>query len=97
MGSSIHRITSYNVCYTKLLRYRLHCKDPKIEAACRRPSCVYPGVCPNLNTDHAPLIQLYRRAREVKGVRKVLIASGVRYDLAIKSPEYVRELRNNFV
>ena len=77
--------------------YRLHCKDPKIESACRRPSCVYPGVCPNLNTDHAPLIQLYRRAREVKGVRKVLIASGVRYDLAIKSPEYVRELAEHHV
>jgi uncharacterized radical SAM protein YgiQ len=77
--------------------YRLHCKDPKIESACRRPSCVYPDVCPNLNTDHAPLIQLYRRAREVKGVRKVLIASGVRYDLAIKSPEYVRELAEHHV
>jgi uncharacterized radical SAM protein YgiQ len=77
--------------------YRLHCKDTKIESACRRPSCVYPDVCPNLNTDHAPLIQLYRRAREVKGVRKVLIASGVRYDLAIKSPEYVRELAEHHV
>jgi uncharacterized radical SAM protein YgiQ len=77
--------------------YRLHCKDPKIESACRRPSCVYPDVCPNLNTDHAPLIQLYRRAREVKGVRKVLIASGVRYDLAVKSPEYVRELAEHHV
>jgi uncharacterized radical SAM protein YgiQ len=77
--------------------YRLHCKDPKIESACRRPSCVYPDVCPNLNTDHAPLVQLYRRAREVKGVRKVLIASGVRYDLAIKSPEYVRELAEHHV
>jgi uncharacterized radical SAM protein YgiQ len=77
--------------------YRLHCKDPKIESACRRPSCVYPDVCPNLNTDHAPLIQLYRRARELKGIRKVLIASGVRYDLAIKSPEYVRELAAHHV
>jgi uncharacterized radical SAM protein YgiQ len=72
--------------------YRLHCKDPAIESACRRPSCVFPGVCPNLNTDHAPLINLYRRARALKGVKKVLIASGVRYDLAIESPEYVREL-----
>jgi len=77
--------------------YRLHCKDPRIESACRRPSCVYPGVCPNLNTDHAPLIRLYRRTREVKGIRKVLIASGVRYDLAIKSPEYVRELAEHHV
>ncbi|MEP6884066.1 MAG: YgiQ family radical SAM protein [Gammaproteobacteria bacterium] len=72
--------------------YRLHCKSPAIESACRRPSCVFPGVCPNLNTDHAPLINLYRRARSLKGIKKVLIASGVRYDLAIESPEYVREL-----
>ncbi|MEA3175151.1 MAG: hypothetical protein QOF42_2562, partial [Gammaproteobacteria bacterium] len=72
--------------------YRLHCKSPAIESACRRPSCVFPGVCPNLNTDHAPLISLYRRARALKGVKKVLIASGVRYDLAIESPEYVKEL-----
>jgi uncharacterized radical SAM protein YgiQ len=72
--------------------YRLHCKSPAIESACRRPSCVFPGVCPNLNTDHAPLISLYRRARSLKGVKKVLIASGVRYDLAIESPEYVKEL-----
>jgi uncharacterized radical SAM protein YgiQ len=53
--------------------YRLHCKSPAIESACRRPSCVFPGVCPNLNTDHAPLINLYRRARAIKGVKKVLI------------------------
>ena len=72
--------------------YRLHCKSPAIESACRRPSCVFPGVCPNLNTDHAPLINLYRRARSLRGVKKVLIASGVRYDLAIESPEYVEEL-----
>jgi uncharacterized radical SAM protein YgiQ len=72
--------------------YRLHCKSAAIESACRRPSCVFPGVCPNLNTDHAPLINLYRRARAVKGIKRVLIASGVRYDLAIESPQYVREL-----
>jgi uncharacterized radical SAM protein YgiQ len=72
--------------------YRLHCKSTAIESACRRPSCVFPGICPNLNTDHAPLISLYRRARALKGIKKVLIASGVRYDLAIESPEYVKEL-----
>jgi uncharacterized radical SAM protein YgiQ len=72
--------------------YRLQCKSPDIESACRRPSCVYPGICPNLNTDHTPLINLYRRARALPGVKKVLIASGVRYDLAIESPEYVKEL-----
>ena len=72
--------------------YRLHCRSPEVESACRRPSCVFPGICPNLNTDHAPLIRLYRKARELPGIKKVLIASGVRYDLAIESPEYVREL-----
>jgi uncharacterized radical SAM protein YgiQ len=72
--------------------YRLACKSREIESACRRPSCVYPGICPNLNTDHAPLIRLYRRARALPGIRKILIASGVRYDLAIESPEYVKEL-----
>ncbi|MBP6515134.1 MAG: YgiQ family radical SAM protein [Steroidobacteraceae bacterium] len=77
--------------------YRLHCKDPKIESACRRPSCVFPGVCPNLNTDHAPLISLYRRARALPGIKKVLIASGVRYDLAVESPEYVKELAQHHV
>ena len=72
--------------------YRLACKDPKIEAACRLPSCVFPGICPNLNTNHKPLIELYRKARAVPGVKKVSIASGVRYDLAAESPEYVKEL-----
>jgi len=77
--------------------YRLACKSREIESACRRPSCVYPGVCPNLNTDHAPLIQLYRKARAIPGIKKVLIASGVRYDLAIESPEYVKELAQHHV
>jgi uncharacterized radical SAM protein YgiQ len=77
--------------------YRLACKSREIESACRRPSCVFPDVCPNLNTDHAPLIQLYRNARELPGIKKVLIASGVRYDLAIKSPEYVKELAQHHV
>ncbi len=72
--------------------YRLACRSREIESACRRPSCVYPGICPNLDTDHTPLIRLYRRARALPGIRKVLIASGVRYDLALESPEYVREL-----
>jgi len=77
--------------------YRLHCKDPKIESACRRLSCVYPGICENLNTDHAPLISLYRKARALKGVKKILIGSGVRYDLAVESPEYVKELVTHHV
>jgi len=72
--------------------YRLACKSTEIESACRRPSCVFPGICPNLNTDHAPLIRLYQRARALPGIKKVLIASGVRYDLAAESPQYVQEL-----
>ncbi|MBA4150946.1 MAG: YgiQ family radical SAM protein, partial [Acinetobacter sp.] len=77
--------------------YRLACKSPEIEAACRKPSCVYPGICENLNTDHDPLIKLYRRARELKGVKKILIGSGLRYDLAVRSPEYVKELVTHHV
>ena len=77
--------------------YRLACKSREVEAACRRPSCVYPGICPNLNTDHTPLIQLYRRARTLPGIKKVLVASGVRYDLANESPEYVKELAQHHV
>jgi uncharacterized radical SAM protein YgiQ len=77
--------------------YRLACKSPEVEAACRLPSCVYPEVCSNLRTDHGPLIALYRKARAIKGVKKILIASGLRYDLAVKSPEYIRELATHHV
>jgi len=77
--------------------YRLACKSRQIEAACRKPSCVYPGICPNLNTDHMPLIKLYRRARSLPGIKKVLIGSGVRYDLAVESPQYVKELVQHHV
>ncbi|MFT5447111.1 MAG: putative radical SAM protein YgiQ, partial [Gammaproteobacteria bacterium] len=77
--------------------YRLACKSRKIEAACRLPSCVYPGICKNLNTNHTPLIKLYRRARALPGIKRVMIASGVRYDLAVESPEYVRELVTHHV
>jgi len=77
--------------------YRIGCKSPEIEAACRKPSCVYPGICPNLNTSHDPLIRMYRRARALRGVKKILIGSGLRYDLAVKSPEYVKELVTHHV
>ena len=77
--------------------WRIGCKSPAIEAACRKPSCVYPGICPNLNTDHGPLVKLYRRARSLRGVKKILISSGLRYDLAIQSPEYVKELVTHHV
>ncbi len=72
--------------------YRLGCKSKDIESVCRKPSCVYPDVCQNLRTDHSALIQLYRRMRQLPGVKKVLIGSGLRYDLAVKSPDYIREL-----
>ncbi len=77
--------------------YRIGCKSPEIEAACRKPSCVYPGICPNLNTDHGPLIHMYRRARALRGIKKILIGSGLRYDLAVRSPEYVKELVTHHV
>jgi uncharacterized radical SAM protein YgiQ len=77
--------------------YRMACKDPKIEAACRRPSCVFPGICPNLNTSHEALISLYKKARNLPGIKKVMVASGVRYDLAVESPEYVEELVTHHV
>ena len=77
--------------------YRIACKSEKIEQSCRKLSCVYPDVCENLNTDHSSLIQLYRKAREIKGVKKILISSGLRYDLAVKSPEYVKELVQHHV
>jgi len=77
--------------------YRIACKSREIEAACRKPSCVYPGICPNLNTDHSALTQLYREARALPGIKKVLIASGLRYDLAVRDPEYVKELVSHHV
>ena len=77
--------------------YRLACKSKTIESACRKPSCVYPGICPNLDTNHSSLIKLYRRARALPGVKKVLIGSGLRYDLAVESPEYVEELVTHHV
>ncbi|MEJ2407252.1 MAG: YgiQ family radical SAM protein [Candidatus Thiodiazotropha sp.] len=77
--------------------WRLHCKDQKIESACRRLSCVFPDICHNLNTDQTPLIHLYRRARGLDGIKRVFIASGLRYDLAVRTPEYVRELVSHHV
>jgi uncharacterized radical SAM protein YgiQ len=77
--------------------WRLACRSREVEARCRKLSCVYPGICKNLNTDQTPLIHLYRRARAVPGVKKVLIASGLRYDLAVETPEYVEELVTHHV
>ncbi|PWQ94890.1 YgiQ family radical SAM protein [Leucothrix pacifica] len=77
--------------------YRLACKSPKIEASCRRLSCVFPGICSNLDTNHKPLIKVYRRARALPGIKRVFIASGLRYDLAVEDPEYVKELVTHHV
>jgi uncharacterized radical SAM protein YgiQ len=77
--------------------YRMACKDPDVERSCRRLSCVYPGICPNLNTSHDALIGLYKKARELPGIKKVHVASGVRYDLAVESPAYVKELVTHHV
>jgi uncharacterized radical SAM protein YgiQ len=77
--------------------YRLNCKDDEIQASCRRLSCVYPTVCSNLETSHAPTTALYRKARELPGIKRILIASGLRYDLAVLDEEYVRELVTHHV
>jgi radical SAM superfamily enzyme YgiQ (UPF0313 family) len=77
--------------------YRMACKSKQIEQACRRLSCVFPDICDNLDTDHAPLIHMYRRARALPGIKKILISSGLRYDLAVRSPEYVKELVQHHV
>ena len=77
--------------------YMLNCRDPKIHASCRRLSCVFPTICKNLVTDHSKTTQLYRKARAIPGVKKVAIASGLRYDLAVEDPEYVKELVTHHV
>ncbi|WP_299377687.1 YgiQ family radical SAM protein [uncultured Kiloniella sp.] len=77
--------------------YRMACKDDKIQKVCRRLSCVYPDVCKNLDTSHESLIQLYRKARDIKGVKKISIQSGLRYDIAVKSPTYIKELVTHHV
>ncbi len=77
--------------------YHLNCKSEEIHAHCRRLSCVYPTICKNLVTDHSPTTRLYRRARALPGVKRVMVASGLRYDLAVKDPEYVKELVQHHV
>jgi uncharacterized radical SAM protein YgiQ len=77
--------------------YQMRCTRPDVEAKCKRLSCVHPTVCKLLGTDHGPLIELMRRARTEPGIRKVLVASGVRMDLAQHSPEYLRELAAHHV
>lgn len=77
--------------------YMLNCKDPLIHANCRRLSCVFPTICKNLVTDHSPTTKLYRKARAIKGIKKIAIASGLRYDLAVEDPEYIKELVTHHV
>lgn len=77
--------------------YKLNCKSSKIQKTCKRLSCVYPNICKHLKTDHSPTTQLYRKAREISGVKRVAIASGLRYDLALKDPEYIEELVTHHV
>ena len=77
--------------------YGLNCSSPETEKRCRRLSCVYPSICKHLKTDHKQTTELYREVRQVKGIKKVLIASGLRYDLALKDKEYIRELVTHHV
>jgi uncharacterized radical SAM protein YgiQ len=77
--------------------YEMKCTRPEVEAKCRRLSCVHPTICKLLGTDHGPLVQLMKAAREEPGVRKVLVASGIRMDLARRDPEYMRELAAHHV
>ena len=77
--------------------YMLRCKSPRAEQTCRRLSCVYPSICEHMDTNHEPTINLYRRARDLKGIKKILIASGVRYDIAVEDPRYIKELATHHV
>jgi uncharacterized radical SAM protein YgiQ len=77
--------------------YSLKCTKPKCEQLCRKFSCIYPAICKNMQTNHSALINLYRKARSIPKIKKILIGSGVRYDLAVKSPEYIKELACNHV
>lgn len=77
--------------------YQMQCSRPEVEAVCRRQSCVHPTICKLLGTDHGPLIELMKEARQTPGIKKVLVASGIRMDLARRSPEYMRELVRHHV
>ncbi len=77
--------------------YEMNCLRPEVEQICRRQSCVHPKICKLLGTSHGPLIELMRESRQVPGVKRVLVASGIRMDLARRSPEYMRELVEHHV
>ena len=77
--------------------YEMRCTRPEVEAKCKRLSCVHPTICKLLGTDHGPLVELMRQSREVPGIDNVFVASGIRMDLAQKSPEYMEELAKHHV
>lgn len=77
--------------------YEMRCTRPEVEEKCRRQSCVHPTICKLLGTDHKPLVKLMKDARETPGIKKVFVASGIRMDLARRSPEYMRDLVRHHV
>ena len=81
--------------------FRTSCKSPEIQSKCRKLSCVHPKVCPQLQHDHTPQVEMLRKARKIPGIRKIHIASGLRYDLALSDQkaghEYLKELISNHV
>ncbi|MDE2510814.1 MAG: YgiQ family radical SAM protein, partial [Elusimicrobia bacterium] len=77
--------------------YKMRCTKPEIEKICKRLPCVSPTICKCLGTDHGPLVKLMNKADQVPGVNKVLVASGIRMDLARLSPEYMRDLTSRHV
>jgi len=98
----IRRMTDFHGTITDLggptaNMYKMRCKSKDIETRCRKLSCVHPKVCENLVTDHAPVIEVMRAVRETDGVKHAFIASGIRTDLAVRSPEYVQELAHHHV
>ena len=76
--------------------YRMACKKPEVEAICKRTSCIDPTICKLLDTDHSAQIDLLKTFRETEGIKHVHVASGVRYDLALESPEYIKELAAHY-
>jgi uncharacterized radical SAM protein YgiQ len=81
--------------------YQLRCKSTEIQSQCRKLSCVHPKVCPHLHKDHTPQVEMLRKARKIPGIRKIHIASGLRYDLSIADekagPTYMKELITHHV
>ena len=86
--------------------YRMHGKNTELCERCIRPSCIFPKVCKNLNINHKPIIELYRKAAKVKGVKHITIGSGIRYDMLLSDTQtdkenglsdYIREVVNHHV